>query len=274
MKNEGRIVRSDKTGKSKYTPISNDILQSKDLSCEQKSILVHLLSLPLDWDIYKTTFWKRMNIGRDRFYKAWKGLEELGYVVKNKIFSKNLVVGYNYIVYEEPVSVNPNLSKTEIVKNTIPESCLLEIGETENRSTRTPVDIQSTYEQKNIIQTNEVESNNTKDINTSINTGPVILGEIEQLQENYRILYIQKRDLLNNIETSCQTGKKLTSEISKNGIKRIDQIENYQRSLRENEIEELQQMVDQYWEIEEQFSKNCVLLDKKFQEKRQDSTEE
>ena len=65
MKNTGQIVRSSKTGKSKYTPINNNILQSKTLTPEQKSIMVHLLSLPEDWVVYKTQIWKEMNMGRD-----------------------------------------------------------------------------------------------------------------------------------------------------------------------------------------------------------------
>ena len=43
MENTGQIIRSKKTGKSRYTPISNEILQSSILTPEEKSILVHLL---------------------------------------------------------------------------------------------------------------------------------------------------------------------------------------------------------------------------------------
>jgi hypothetical protein len=178
MKNNGQIIRSSKNGKSNYTPISNDILQSKILTCEQKSILVHLLSLPSDWSIYKTTFWKQMNIGRDRYLKAWKGLVELGYIKENVITGKNnLIEGYSYIVYEEPVSVNPSSSQPEIdsIQNSL--SVKPNIGNTEIQSTQEPVDIQS----NNIEKNTSIESNNIKeiDINTSTNTGPVILGEFD-----------------------------------------------------------------------------------------------
>lgn len=270
MKNEGKIIRSNKTGKSKYTPISNEILQSKELTCNQKSVLVHLLSLPIDWNIYKTTLWKDMNIGRDSFNKAWKGLEELGYIVKNIIKCKNLIVGYSYIVYEEPVSVNPNVSKSVDIENTNPESGLLEIGQSENGTIRKPVDIQSNIEQKN----NEENNNNTKDVSTSLYIGPVILGEIEQLQEDYQKLSIQRSKILKKIEATCQTGKKLTSEISINRIRSLDQIEKYQKYFNENEIEQLQQLVDQYWKIEIETSNCWNLIVKKKEEENESSTDD
>lgn len=105
MENTGQIVRSKKTGKSRYTPISNEILQSQTLTPEEKSILVHLLSLPEDWVVYKTVIWQHINIGRNRFNSSWKTLVEKGYIVSIRVIdtNTNLVKGWNHIVYEEPV---------------------------------------------------------------------------------------------------------------------------------------------------------------------------
>lgn len=152
MKNTGQIVRSKKNGKSRYTPISNEILQSKTLTAEQKSILVHLLSLPEDWVVYKTEIWKDMNMGRDRFNKSWTGLVGLGYIVSVKMIDTetNLIKGYNHIVYEEPASDLPN------------------IGLTENQATRDSVCIQSTNLQSNNLQSNNLENNKILDTRTSI----------------------------------------------------------------------------------------------------------
>lgn len=161
MKNTGQIIRSKKNGKSRYTPISNDILQSKILTAEQKSILVHLLSLPEDWVVYKTEIWKDMNIGRDRFNKAWIVLVELGYIVSVKMIdtNTNLIKGYNHLVYEEPV-----FGKSEP----------LNIGLTENQATRNPVCIQS-----NNLQSNNLENNNIKNINTRTSSRTSIEKNIE-----------------------------------------------------------------------------------------------
>ena len=105
MENIGQIVRSKKTGKSRYTPINNEILQSSQLTCEEKTILIYLLSLPEDWVVYKTVIWQKMNIGRNRFNTHWKGLVEKGYIVSVRVIDTetNLVRGWNHIVYEEPV---------------------------------------------------------------------------------------------------------------------------------------------------------------------------
>jgi hypothetical protein len=152
MKSTGQIVRSKKNGKTRYTPINNNILQSKILTAEQKSILVHLLSLPEDWVVYKTEIWKDMNIGRDRFNKSWIGLVKLGYIVSVKMIDtkSNLIKGYNHIVYEEPVMD------------------LLTLGITENQVPRTSGSIQSNNSQSNNIKSNNIKNNNILDTRTSI----------------------------------------------------------------------------------------------------------
>ena len=154
MQNTGQILRSRKNGKSKYTAINNDILQSGVLTAQEKSILVHLLSLPEDWVVYKGLIWKEMNMGREQFNRNWKGLVERGYVVSIRMIDKetNLVKGWNHIVYEEPVlpeartdqssdlpdfgqSEDPYLNKViieqsiELTKETIKQSNNLTKGE-------------------------------------------------------------------------------------------------------------------------------------------------
>lgn len=105
MENLGQIIRSRKTGKSRYTPVNNDILQSLTLTAEEKSILVHLLSLPEDWVVYKMAFGKSLNMGRHRFNNAWKGLQQKGYIVSVQMIdtNTNLMRGWNHMVHEEPV---------------------------------------------------------------------------------------------------------------------------------------------------------------------------
>jgi DNA-directed RNA polymerase subunit E'/Rpb7 len=141
MKNTGQIVRSKKTGKSRYTPISNEIIQSKTLTIEERGVLIYLLSLPEDWVIYKKYIWKDINIGRDKFNRIWANLVKYGYIVSIKVIdtNSNLIVGYNHVVYEEPVLPN--------------------IGVTENQDYRESVPIQSTNIESNNIQNNKIESN-------------------------------------------------------------------------------------------------------------------
>lgn len=136
MKNTGQILRSRKNGKSKYTAINNDILQSKTLTPQEKSILVHLLSLPEDWVVYKGLIWRDMNMGREQFNRNWKGLVEKGYVVSVRMIDKesNLVVGWNHIVYEEPVIDESHTDQS---------SDLLDSGQSESQSVYKVINEQS-----------------------------------------------------------------------------------------------------------------------------------
>ncbi len=150
MQNTGQIVRSRKTAKDTYTPISNEILQSKELTCEEKSILVHLLSLPSDWVVYKNYIWRDMNIGRDRFNKHWKGLVEKGFIVSIRVIDveSNLIKGWNHIVYEVPVLPDEIEEASEVVSD------LLKVSTSEGQAVNKVITIES----NNITKLDEVES--------------------------------------------------------------------------------------------------------------------
>lgn len=168
MKNTGQILRNKNTGKSRYTPISNDILQSVILTPEEKSILVHLLSLPEDWIVYKTHIWKKMNMGRDKFNKHWKTLVEKGYIESIKIFERNtnLIKGWNHIVFEEPI-------------NRIPDTLNLSKSETQGVN-------KVINEQSNNLQNNKLKNNN-------LSTNIEVLGEI--LDETPIIQFLEKNNI-------------------------------------------------------------------------------
>jgi len=117
--NTSKINRDPKKGKSDYTPISNSILQSSTLTPNEKSILVHLLSLPKTFAILKTNIWKKMNIGRDAFNKAWKGLEKAGYIKSNRIMENGLLKGWHHIVNETPIYGHSDLLKISESENQI-----------------------------------------------------------------------------------------------------------------------------------------------------------
>jgi hypothetical protein len=149
MQNTGQILRSRKNGKSKYTAINNDILQSGVLTAQEKSILVHLLSLPEDWVVYKGLIWKEMNMGREQFNRNWKGLVEKGYVVSIRMIDKetNLVKGWNHIVYEEPVLPEARTDQS---------SDLLNFGQSEDPCLNKVINEQSNNETNELV----IQSNN------------------------------------------------------------------------------------------------------------------
>ena len=91
--------------KSEYTCISNEILQRKDLSLQAKGLLVYLLSLPSDWEVHKTEIWKHFKNGRDSVFRAWKELQQLGYITEKKYREKGRFQT-QYTIHEEPVLKN------------------------------------------------------------------------------------------------------------------------------------------------------------------------
>ena len=147
MQNTGQILRSRKNGKSKYTAISNEILQSSTLTPQEKSILVHLLSLPEDWVVYKSIIYKDMNMGREQFNRHWKGLVEKGYIVSVRMIDNetNLANGWNHVVYEEPVLSENRTNQSSDLPNP---------GQSENPSVYKVI--------------NEQSNNQTKELNNKV----------------------------------------------------------------------------------------------------------
>ena len=156
MENLGQIIRSKKTGKSRYTPVSNEILQSLTLSAEEKSILVHLLSLPEDWVVYKMAFGKALNMGRHRFNNAWKGLQQKGYIVSVQMIdtNTNLMRGWNHMVHEDPVLNEQRIDQS---------SELPKFGQSEDRVLYKGITIQSNNITKEL---REVYTEKEKEIHT------------------------------------------------------------------------------------------------------------
>jgi hypothetical protein len=109
MKN---IFRTEKKGKGNYTGIANDILQSKTLKPDEVRILVYLLSLPVEFEIHLTIIWNQIpGMGRVKFQKSWKKLEQFGYINTIKYIKDPVkkTFDYRHIVYETPQVESNNL---------------------------------------------------------------------------------------------------------------------------------------------------------------------
>lgn len=97
----------------KFVRIPNDIAQ-KIHNPVAIGIVVYLLSLPLDWVVYKTHLYKHFKAGRKRIDDAFTELEELGYIVKvQKINQKGQFDGVEYICYDLPVLPDAQLPTNE-----------------------------------------------------------------------------------------------------------------------------------------------------------------
>jgi hypothetical protein len=176
MKNSGQIIRSKKTGKSRYTPISNEIIQSETLTPYEKIILIYMLSLPEDWIIYKTQIQGKLRLSRKVFNDNWKGLVEKGYIHSQQLKREgsNLMGGYIHKIFEEPVD---SFNEDNEIGN--PTSELSNTGLSDYGKSEAGI-LQSNKEQSNKIQNNNIENNNKKNNNTSNNTSSSEISESDR----------------------------------------------------------------------------------------------
>ena len=119
MKNvSGKIYRSSKIGKTKYTSIFNDVLQNTKLSFRARGLLSYLLSLPSDWIPVKTQIMKANNYNKTKFNAIWKELVDAGYIesVREKN-DRGQYVGWIHMVYENPIVGNTDSQETLLSEN-------------------------------------------------------------------------------------------------------------------------------------------------------------
>lgn len=115
MSNERITVRrSDKSGRNRYTPISNiTVLQNKSLSWRERGLLSFLLSLPETWTFNKRSLQAfSEEDGRDATVNAFNSLIKKGFIKQFKQDrNKTGVFGSKmYLIMEEPEE-NPILEE-------------------------------------------------------------------------------------------------------------------------------------------------------------------
>ena len=105
MKNvTGKIYRSPKQGKVRYTPIFNEVLQNTNLSFRARGLLVYILSLPSDWIPVKNQIMQKNGYKRTKFDAIWNELKDAGYIHSKR--TKNELgqyIGWDHLVLENPI---------------------------------------------------------------------------------------------------------------------------------------------------------------------------
>jgi hypothetical protein len=181
--NKTIIIREPKKGKSDYTPINNSILQSNTMTPNEKSILVHLLSLPINFAILKGEIWKKMNIGRDAFNKAWKGLEKAGYCKSERIYDGKMLKGWLHIIMEVPNSFQTN-----------GDSDLLNFRQSENQTIQKSVKIQKKEFRKEVVNKRSIPEKITSTPGNSVPGDDISFSEKWEMG----IRDINVREYINN----------------------------------------------------------------------------
>ena len=94
---------------SKYTTISNVFLRDKNLSLKAKGFLTVIMALPDDWDFSIKGICSVLKEGRTSVYSAVQELKENRYCKTTPSRDeKGLIIGLDYVFYEEPYEEEPN----------------------------------------------------------------------------------------------------------------------------------------------------------------------
>lgn len=114
---------------SNFTVLSNEILQSKDLSFGAKGLLCELLSLPDDWVVYKDAL-IRESCGRTKLNGFIEELKKESYMEIKRIRNeKGIIVRNEWVISEKCTKPTENHRKSVDSPND---------GKTERRKNRTP----------------------------------------------------------------------------------------------------------------------------------------
>jgi hypothetical protein len=97
--NTGRIIK--RRIEKNFTTISNDLINNKDLTLEEKGLLIYILSLPDDWHLYKNSLPSRTGEKPGTIDRIFKSLQEKGYIVSAQIKnSTGQFKGWDHVVFE------------------------------------------------------------------------------------------------------------------------------------------------------------------------------
>lgn len=110
MENQTELFRVKK--EDNFTRVYNEVLRRKDISWKAKGILVYILSLPDDWNIYLEEVAKHSTDGMTSFRNGWNELKKAGYVERYAVREKGKIVSWKTIV-KESVGVKAILPLTE-----------------------------------------------------------------------------------------------------------------------------------------------------------------
>jgi hypothetical protein len=96
------------TQTEKYTVIPNDTLRDQSLSFEARGVLALMLSMPADWEMYKSWLVKQCGMtGKDKMTRILKELEDAKYLIRNKKRNDNgRFDSWEWFIYPEPVTEN------------------------------------------------------------------------------------------------------------------------------------------------------------------------
>ena len=105
----GSMNKVSRRKTSKYTTISNVFLRDKNLSLKAKGFLTVIMALPDDWDFSIKGICSILKEGKSAIYGVVQELKENHYCKTTPSRDeKGLILGLDYMFYEEPYEEEPN----------------------------------------------------------------------------------------------------------------------------------------------------------------------
>ena len=104
--------------KNRYATISNEILNSEDVSLKAKGLFAYLQSKPDNWNFSKERIAKQLKEGISSIKSAFKELKDNKYLKTIPIKNKDgLFNGYDYLLVDLPSVGKPDRRKTGPAEN-------------------------------------------------------------------------------------------------------------------------------------------------------------
>lgn len=127
-----------------FTILSNEILQSTEMSFFTKGVFVYLLSLPNTWHISVAQVANKFEEKESRILKAFRELIDLGYCVRKAHHENGRLCGQHYYISDTVGGLSELMSKPK--ENKAQERNLFEDFEAENSDTQ-----ENTVSEKNSL---------------------------------------------------------------------------------------------------------------------------
>lgn len=111
--NTGQIVKSGTI--REFVQLPNDIVNSKDLTLQEKGMLAFLLALPNDWVLYRNNLYDKLPDSPGTVDRVFRSLQNKGYILSVRIFGElGRFKGWNHVVYDYRVRDSPKSANTDI----------------------------------------------------------------------------------------------------------------------------------------------------------------
>jgi uncharacterized phage protein (TIGR02220 family) len=103
-----QTIQRIKNKTDNFTIVANEIFQRSDVSARAKGIYAYIMTLPDDWKLYKSELYNHFTEGITAMDTAFKELEELGYITKERHKCEDgKFSGWDYTIRESVEKTDP-----------------------------------------------------------------------------------------------------------------------------------------------------------------------